>query len=138
MVCEGSPEGHNKAGTCVSDGEIHSVNKDDDCTQETNDTSTEENDAHFKQSLDQDFGMTLGITEEELQLMETMGKIQCKKDDEAIEVSFKHQLYSCTHLSSFKRHPSLHLRYVFVSWNMTGIQTTALNSNQQLAALDQL
>ncbi|XP_077332357.1 bifunctional 3'-5' exonuclease/ATP-dependent helicase WRN isoform X1 [Lithobates pipiens] len=84
LVCEGSPEGNNKAGTCVSDGEIHSVNKDD-CTQETNDKSTEENDIHFKQNLDQDFGMTLGITEEELQLMETMGKIQCKKDDEAIE-----------------------------------------------------
>lgn len=85
LVCEGFQEDGNKTGDCVL-----SNSEGNNCILETSDQSIGENDAHLKEILDQDFAMTLGIDEEELQLMEAMGKIQGKKDDQSIEVSFKH------------------------------------------------
>ncbi|XP_018426138.1 PREDICTED: Werner syndrome ATP-dependent helicase [Nanorana parkeri] len=85
LVCKGSPESSNKTGACVSDCEVKPSSKRDDCRQETNYSSVGKRDAHLKGSMDQDFAMTLGITEEEFQLMEAMGEMHNKKDDESIE-----------------------------------------------------
>ncbi|KAM5194077.1 bifunctional 3'-5' exonuclease/ATP-dependent helicase WRN [Mantella aurantiaca] len=76
LVCEGIQEDSNKAVDCVPSS------SEDVCVLETSDQSIEENNTHHKGVLDQDFAMALGIDEEELQLMEAMGKIQDKKDDE--------------------------------------------------------
>nr|DBA28634.1 TPA: hypothetical protein GDO54_008962 [Pyxicephalus adspersus] len=84
LVCEVSQEGINKAGSSVSDCEIDSNCEEDDSRQEANDKPKKKN-AQIKGNLDQDFAMTLGITEEELKEMEAMEEMQSKKDNESFE-----------------------------------------------------